>query len=275
MAPLPRSPIRVVLVWLRRLAIALAAAMALCALLTAVVLRRHEPAAPGWTEFSIGPASGDSTSINASTLRSNGISLKGVIALAYDIPPARMTAPAWLAETRYSITAFVDPRERGSFRPLLLQELRNRLNLEAHVEIQPFDVFVLTSGSAPRLESAHGKETSIWVQYQEAKLQGSSMSDLASALQNILGKPVLNETAITGSYNLDLRWGDDRLGAVTTALRDRFGLQLSPAKRDMEALIVDSVRRDAALVLMAHAGRLARGAPGSFRQHFAAMLSVH
>ena len=100
------------------------------------------------------------------------------------------------------------------------------------------------------------------------------MQGLVSALQSILGKPVIDETGITGTYDLELDWGEDRVASVTAALRDRFGLQLSAGKRDMEALIVDSVRREASLVLLSQVGRATRKAPAQVRRQISNVLTI-
>ena len=86
---------------------------------------------------------------------------------------------------------------------------------------------------------------------------------------------MIDETGITGSYDLEFGWGEDRVASVTTTLRDQFGLRLSPGTRDMEALIVDGIRRDAALVLLEHVGRLTRGVPSHYRRRIADILRIH
>ena len=195
-------------------------------LLVAVALRMHQPASEQWTDFSIGPASGKSAHVGINTMRSDGMSLKGMIATAYDVPAVRVIGPAWLAETRYSLKAVVGAEEPESFRVLLREELKNRLRLETH------------------------------------------------ALQSILGRPVIDETGITGWYNLEFGWEENRVPSVTTVLRERFGLELSPGKRDMDTLIVDNIRRDTALVLLEQIGRMISVAPTGVRQHLAEVLTI-
>ena len=100
------------------------------------------------------------------------------------------------------------------------------------------------------------------------------MADLALALQLVLGKVVLDDTQITGTYNMRLEWGEDRAATLTAALRDHFGLQLTAERREMDALIVDSMRPDTSLVLLDHVGRMSRGAPQAVRAHLARWLSI-
>jgi hypothetical protein len=73
---------------------------------------------------------------------------------------------------------------------------------------------------------------------------------------------------------MEFGWGEDRIASVTATLRDRFGLRLSPGTRDIEALIVDKIRRDPALVLFDGIGRLTRAAPAGLRQTIADVLIV-
>jgi uncharacterized protein (TIGR03435 family) len=254
---------------------ALAGTLAMLVLLVALTLRMHRQASADWTEFSIGPASGTSVSIGSSTMRASGITLEAAVATAYGVPAVRVIAPPWLAHTRYSIKAVVDVDAPDSFRSLLRHELQNRLRLETHVDVRPFEVFVLGATDAPRLERARGGGPSTWIHEWDAQLQNASMEGLASALQGILGKPVIDETGITGTYDLEFGWTADRASSVTAVLHDRFGLRLTPATRDMDALIVDGIRRDAALVLLAQIGRATSGAPSHLRQRIADFLTIH
>jgi len=253
--------------------VAVAGAVAIAIVSSAVALHRHQPSEK-WVEFSIGPASGDSTSINPTMLRSDGMTLKVALATAFDIPAARVIGPIWLGQKRYAITAVVSLDDQASFRSLLQEELKHRLSLQTHLEVRPFEVLVLSAAGTPRLERSRHTDTGSWVGYDKAVLRDATMERLASALQTIAGRPVVDETGVTGKYDLDFSWGQDRIDSLTAALHDRFGLRLSAEKREMEALIVDSVRRDAGLVLLEGADRLTRGAPADLRRKIANLLTV-
>jgi uncharacterized protein (TIGR03435 family) len=250
---------------------ALAAVLLAVAATTILRLPRGRPL--GWLEFSIGPAAGDSVSITPTAIRANGITLQSAIAVAYDVPAVRVVSPAWVKETRYSLTAIADAAAGESFRAMLRQELRDRLRLEAHAETRPFDVLVLTASDAPRLERSNNT-ASTWMQPNAAQLQHASMDRLATALQSVLGRPVVDETGITGGYYFELQWEADPLASLTATLRDRFGLHLQPARRELEALVVDVVDRDAALLLLGNVGRMTRSWPPELRQILARALAI-
>ena len=258
-----------------RLALAgLAAVPVAVAALVAIALNLHPHASPGWVGFSIGMSSGRSSHVGPNMLRTEGMSLTNAIATAYDVPTVRVVAPSWMGQARYTINAVGTSETPGSFRPMLQQELATRLQLAVHRETRRFDVFVLTATNAPRLQRVDGTNVRVWVHDSGMELEEAGLKNLAAALQGVLGKPVIDETGLEGNYELDLAWATDRVGSVTAALRDRYGLQLTPATRDMEALVVDSARRDAALVLLEHLGRLASTAPPEVRTRLARLLSV-
>ena len=242
-----------------------------------IVLHLPRERSPHWATFTIGPASSPSSSVQTDGIRADGISLKGAIALAYDFPPVRVIAPAWMSERRYSLSAVV-PKEAVndaaiSWRPLLQQELVSRLRLQTHIEHRPFDVLVLTAGT-PRLTPSAGGGLSVWVNEHRARFHNATTGDLASVLHGILGVPVVDETDVRGAYDFEFGWRADRIPSVTAALEDQYGLRLSAGRRDLEALIVDDARRDASLVLLAQIERATRAAPGPVRRRIADLLSI-
>jgi uncharacterized protein (TIGR03435 family) len=241
----------------------------------AMTLRQHRQASPGWVEFSIGPSAGNSAWINKTLVRSDGLTLRQALATAYDVPAVRLIAPDWISGVGYSINASVPPEAAASFRSLLREELEGRLGLKTHTELRPFDVFVLTASPSSRLEHSNSVGLGVWIHESDVQIQDGSMKDLAEALQGILRKPVVNETGLAGTYNFRFEWTANRVESVTAVLSEKFGLQLSPARRDLEALVVDDIQRDPALVLLEHVGRITAPAPASFRREVSRILSVH
>ena len=255
---------------------ALGAAVALVVLsvlATATVLNFQRRPSAGWTEFSLGPAAGKSTWIGTNGLRSEGMTLKTAIATAYDFPTVRVIGPSWLEQTRYSINASVPPDAPDSLRTLLQQELNTRLRLRTHTEVRAFDVFVLTAADPSRLQRAPGDKPNIWVHESGMEAQEASTEHIARTLQGVLSAPVIDESGLNGTFELDIEWTQDRVGSLTAAL-ERNGLRLTPAKRDMMALVVDDVRRDPALVVLGRVGQLTDSAPSNIRQAVANLMTI-
>jgi uncharacterized protein (TIGR03435 family) len=252
-----------------------AGAIALAAAGAIAVLEFHGQASGQWVRFSIGPSSGNSAWIGPTIVRADGLTLRQALATAYDVPAVRVIGPPWISQVRYSIDASVAPERADSFRALLRQELERRAGVKTHTTVRPFDVFVLSASATPRLERGIGDGVKVWMHEADVQMQDVSMKDLASALQSILGTPVIDETGIEGSYNMDFAWTRDRVESVTSTLDRKFGLRLARDKRDLSVLIVDDIRRDAAMLLLDHVGRLTARAPASFRRQVARILTVH
>lgn len=260
--------------WLVRGVAILAGTAAFAIIAGALILGTHRRPLPGWETFAIGPSFGRSMTVDMNMVRSEGITLRSAISIAYEIPVVRVIGPGWLDYSRYTITATVPTAGAGSMRALLRQELEARLRLRTRSEVRPFDVLVLTATDPSRLQRADRRMSRVWIQDSDARIEDATMDAVANALQGILGKPVVNETGLTDSYDLEFGWGKDRLESVTGTLQRRFGLQLTPARRDLEALVVEGMRRDASLVLIAGIDQLARHAPTPFRRQLAQILTL-
>jgi hypothetical protein len=202
-------------------------------------------------------------------LRSTGVTLRTAVALAHDIPAVRVMGPAALT-TRYSINAILDLDAAGEFRSLLREELEEWFGLEAHVESRTFDVFVLEGGDQDRIPAGVGPKLLI----DPGALHAGTMTNLASGLELVLGRPVIDATTLEGTYDLTVEWGDERLDSVTSALRDNYGLRLTPARRAMDVLVVDRLEREPALTLVAGVTAVMQAVPSSLREPLAQFFTI-
>jgi uncharacterized protein (TIGR03435 family) len=199
----------------RGILIVLGATLVLLALTIGLAVRGQPPASSAWKEFSIGPASGRSTTINPDRVVSEGFSLRGLISVAYAMPSIRIVSPDWLGEAAYSVTAIVRPDAGESLQSLLQQELSTRLNLKVHVEPRPFDVLVLRVRKGAESQWVRGgRESNTWLSDHDVRAKDVTLGGFATALQSILGRPVIDETRIPGYYTFEFAWGEDRLATV-------------------------------------------------------------
>ena len=73
------------------------------------------------------------------------------------------------------------------------------------------------------------------------------IESIAASLEGLLGKPVVDETRLTNHYDFQLLWDetgseDVDQGRITTAVREQLGLELKPAKRPIEVLMVEAAK---------------------------------
>ena len=72
---------------------------------------------------------------------------------------------------------------------------------------------------------------------QLSGLKGArTISALAETMEQAFGRPVLDETGLEGSYDLDVE--TEGAGDFLAALHDTLGLAVTPARRDVPMLMV-------------------------------------
>jgi uncharacterized protein (TIGR03435 family) len=57
--------------------------------------------------------------------------------------------------------------------------------------------------------------------------------------------PVIDETGLTGSYDFDLHWNgrsNNQNQEIQRALKEQLGLELVPARRSIEMLVVEKTK---------------------------------
>ena len=91
--------------------------------------------------------------------------------------------------------------------------------------------------------------------------RGLHMENLASALNNLVDRAIVDKTGLAGPFELELSWTPDALqltpGApgeetdlagpsLFTALQEQLGLKLTPERDQAEVLVIDRVDRPTA-----------------------------
>jgi uncharacterized protein (TIGR03435 family) len=192
--------------------------------------------------------------------------LESVVRFAYNVQPFRVIGlPAWTREARYDITAkaarpiTVDER-RLMMRTLLVE----RFNLKARFETREQTVYVMTRlrpdeapgpGLKPRPEcvdaanacqsGGSGNRVGGFV-----KIGAITLDRLADGMMSLmLDQVVHNETRTDGIFDVDLSWrpdsapADDARPAFFTAVEEQLGLKLTPQRRPVEVLVIESIER--------------------------------
>ena len=186
-------------------------------------------------------------------------------------------APGWTASERYDVIAKAQARPNLAERQQMIRTLlRDRFRMVARTETRPLPAYVLVrarpdgqlgpqlkpwtldcaafrqSGAAaaiPRSPSATSAPPCGMQGGMDHFLAGGITVDaLARTLSSNLAAPVLDETGLTGEFEVVLRWArDDRATAdapsLFTAVQEQLGLKLEPRRVPVEVLVIDSVER--------------------------------
>ncbi|MGO9273903.1 MAG: TIGR03435 family protein [Terriglobia bacterium] len=205
-----------------------------------------------------------------------GMSLKAIIQFAYGrvgmgLPSDLVKGgPKWYSDNRYDIDAKpegnpIQSEQRG--REMLKALLADRFNLRFHYESQATSGYVLVVGrNGPKMKERKpgdgGEPHHIGLRGRMlVPCRDTSMAELASFLEFIVGHPVLDGTDLPGTFDFDLNWRPDERQAgaesvsgredpelpdLFTAITEQLGLRLQTDKVPAQVLVIEHVDKPSA-----------------------------
>ena len=206
------------------------------------------------------------------------VSLRTLIALAYEVKEFQVSGPDWLGEERFDILAKMPPNTPKHQLALMMRNLLGeRFKLSTHREQKVMPVYAMVVGKdglkVRPLEGESDEGVRITVGPRGRRMTGpATLTDLAGILSRMLDRPVVDDTALKGSYSIDLEWvpderegggimakmkgmaeaasGDahgDPLGptglSLFQALAEKLGLKLEARKSPVDILVVDGAEK--------------------------------
>jgi uncharacterized protein (TIGR03435 family) len=188
------------------------------------------------------------------------MTLKRYISRAYSLREDQIVGPGWLDTERFDLAAkseFVPSAEQVG---LMLQALlADRFRLTLHRESKEGHVYALVIAKGglkmkPVEETGDSSTNST-----RGTLDGKhvSMDRLATALSRLVGLDVVDQTGVTGVFDVKLAWDPattalspdtpaearDTGQSIFTALQEELGLKLEARKMPVETLVIDHVER--------------------------------
>jgi uncharacterized protein (TIGR03435 family) len=208
--------------------------------------------------------------------------LRLLIGAAYDVRDFQLIGgPGWINSEHYDIEARApgDAPTEQMISQMLRGLLADRFHLTVHRETRELPVYrlsVIKGGN--KLEAAVGGNCTPMIpppnpaqidpntfrpcggfNTTTGMLRGGSvtLARLAIALSRILGRTVIDETSLGGTYDVNLRWTPDETQALQTpqpaidsaapslftGLQEQLGLQLESGKGPVEVLVIDQAEK--------------------------------
>ena len=187
----------------------------------------------------------------------------GFIMSAYDVhtPDQIVGLPAWAGSEAFAIEAKMDgdtvaalaklqPQEQWQQRQKMLQALlADRFALKVHRTTKELPIYVLTVVDAGKLKKSVSETGGSSSYSGKFTARGISIDSLAMNLSNTVGRTVVNQTGLAGTYDLTLEWAPEGADAsdprpsIFTALEEQMGLKLKPARGPVDAIVVDAIKR--------------------------------
>ena len=190
------------------------------------------------------------------------IPLTILLQLAYGVDATQIAnKPDWLGTALYDIRA--KPEEgillsRDELKPRLQNLLDERFHLVAHTEMRLSRVYALLvaeeGARLTRTKAEHFPGFRINVSSGQMRGENWSMPVLAKYLTSAAGFPVVDQTGLTGSYDISFSYaadhetehGDTDQPSLSYALKKATGLVLKPQQVPVETVVIDSIRQTAA-----------------------------
>jgi uncharacterized protein (TIGR03435 family) len=212
-------------------------------------------------------------------------SLRNIVRNAYNVQNFQIAGgPDWFDTDRWDIVA---KAEGDATPPQLITMLRNlladRFKLVLHTEMRETPVFALVLARSdgrlgPQLRPSTVDCAALLADFKARKevppntingrpscgtrmtagnmmTTATPMADIVRNLSPAAGRPIIDRTGLTGTFDLDLSWtpdpqgpgttpaGDSDRPALVTAVQEQLGLKLDAQRAPFETLVIDSVAR--------------------------------
>ena len=212
----------------------------------------------------------------------------------FSMPGQIAGAPPWAESVRFDVNAIAegDP-PRAQMNEMVRQMLAERFRLKARIEPREVDSYALVParsdgklgpgirpsavdcqalsearkrGEAPAAQpfqpgqrpqcGTMGQMRNTPAGRVEKFVAGAmSLSTVVGAVQSAVGRPVLDKTGLTGTYDVDLEFmredqlkaaldvGADAAPSIFTAVQEQLGLKLERGRHTMDVLVIEQVER--------------------------------
>jgi uncharacterized protein (TIGR03435 family) len=166
-------------------------------------------------------------------------------------------APGWLTafDSAYDIEGKpASPVNIAECRLMVQSLFADRFKLAVHHEMRETTVYFLKIGkNGPNLPRGGGVKLNGSVQEAAPGRpewpNGWTMPRLAAYLSDTTGRPVVDRTALDGTYGITLTFSrsdtDDR-PSIFTAVQEQLGLKLEPGKAPIDVLVIDHIEKPSA-----------------------------
>jgi uncharacterized protein (TIGR03435 family) len=223
--------------------------------------------------FDAGTANGMTMSWRSTKdgFNASGVTLEGLMISAYGLLTTDQIEglPSWADSAQFAVEAKMDESTAAALQKLALPDrihaqdqmiqslLADRFALKAHHESRErpvYDLVVARSGSKLQ-ETPAGVSGGYSMGNGQLTGHGITLDSLKFSLTNVVGRVIVDETGLTGRYDMTLNWtSDDEAGtpgagdsatgpSIFTALEEQLGLKLVSAKGPVDTIVIDHVEK--------------------------------
>jgi uncharacterized protein (TIGR03435 family) len=214
---------------------------------------------------SIRPSSEQATQVSAglrvagSQVRVTGMSLKDYIGMAYGVKPQQIEGPDWIGQARFDLAATIPAGGSSAQLEQMFQSLlAERFKMTMHRETKEFPVYALgvakggakiqpsaaspepvttekqpevnvaAGGSSAGVGADLGGGSSFMLGNNRLEVKKLAMTDFAEVLTRFVDRAVINETGLTGRYDIVLELAPEDYMPVMIRSAVNSGVVLPP-----------------------------------------------
>jgi uncharacterized protein (TIGR03435 family) len=193
--------------------------------------------------------------ITGSQVRIVSLSLRDYVSMAYRVPPSQVSAPEWMAVTRFDITGNLpDGSTREQVADMMRALLEERFQMKVHHEQREFPIYALVvdtsgpklkasedvpapaaaaievggSGSAAGINIDLGNGTFLSLANNKLEAKKITMEQLAETLTRFTDRHVRDATSLGGRYDLAIDLTADEYQTTLIRSAVNAGVVLPP-----------------------------------------------
>lgn len=218
-------------------------------------------------------------SIGTSGYQAHGASLIYLLTFGFNMHPRQFVGlPAWATSDRYEVNAKLPEGGRpadAQLRVMVQNLVKDRFGITFHTEKRELSAWTINVGKGglagikmTRSESQGSNGGGTFAGSVPGTgvmtMTNSTMTDMASLMQRVmLDRPVVDQSGLTGRYNIALKWAPDDtqfiqmnlrlapppgadldpLPNLVTAFQEQLGMKLELAKAPVDVIVIDKVSR--------------------------------
>jgi uncharacterized protein (TIGR03435 family) len=184
---------------------------------------------------------------------------------AYSIDPHQVAGvPGWADNAAYDVEGITDTPGEANLRQqqeMIQKLLADRFQLKFHREKRELPVYaVRVAKGGPKLTPAanpgreHGQRASGQGTETTVFFTSASIADFILDMQFFLDRPLVDQTGLTGRYDITLRYTHDEAHTTDpnappglfTAVQEQLGLKLDAVKVPIDVYVIDHVEKPSA-----------------------------
>jgi len=218
-------------------------------------------------------------SIGASNYQAHGASLIYLLTVGFNMHPKQFVGlPPWATSDRYEVNAKLPGGGRptdAQLRIMVQNLVKDRFGITFHIgkrELSAYTINVGKGGLAGiKMTRSESQGSNSGGTFQGSvpgtgvmTMGNATMTDMASLMQRVmLDRPVVDQSGLTGRYNIALKWapddtqfiqmnlrlapppgaGPDLLPNLATAFQEQLGMKLELTKAPVDVIVIDKVSR--------------------------------